>query len=107
MTDVGTTIVFVFRRWKITSKLYDLQAMKLKYTVSFIRLKCLAVTAKPGTKMLIKYNSNSLEDEEEKELINIELNERRAVHENNENCIEFRLSDKHREEKDITQINLV
>ena len=52
-------------------------------------------TGRPVAKTLIKYNSNSLEenDEEEKELIDIELTEQKTDPYNDENSIGFWWSD--------------
>ena len=59
---------------EITSELSDPVVMQSKHTMSIYSIKILA-TGKPVAKILIKYNSNRLEenDEEEKEPINIEL----------------------------------
>ena len=52
-------------------------------------------------KFLIEYNGNSSEenDDEEKETINIEFTDQKSDHENYKNAIDFRLSDKQREDK--------
>ena len=49
-------------------------------------------TERPVAKTLIKYNRNSspVNDEEEKESINIELIEQKTDHYNDENAIDFR-----------------
>ena len=49
-------------------------------------------TSPPVSKTLIKYNSNGLEenDEEENEPIDIELNDQKTDHYNDENAIDFK-----------------
>ena len=66
---------------EITLELSDLVVMQSKHIMSHIfHLKKFA-TGRPVAKTLIKYNSNNLEEngEEEKEPINIELNERKQI----------------------------
>ena len=61
-------------------------------------------TGLPVAKTLIKYNSNNLEenDEKEKDPIDIEFTEQKTDPYNDENAIDFRLSDVQEEdEKDI------
>ena len=52
-------------------------------------------TGRPVAKTLVKYDSNSLEenDKEEKEPINIELTEQKTNSDNDENAIDFKWSD--------------
>ena len=64
----------------------------------------------PVAKALIKYNSNRLgvNEEEEKEPINIEPTEQKTEPYNDENAIDFRLSGvQYEDEKDITLANLI
>ena len=61
-------------------------------------------------KILIKYNSNNLEenDEEEKEPIDIEFTEQKAGPENDENVIDFKWSDVQEEnQKHIAKANFI
>ena len=69
----------------------DPVVMQSKHTISRIFHKILA-TGRPVAKALIEYNSNSLEenDEEEKELIDIELIEQKTYPYNDENAIDFK-----------------
>ena len=67
-------------------------------------------TGRPVTKTLIKYNSNSLEenDEEDKDPINIELTEQKTDPYNDEYAIDSKLSDLIEEdEKDIALANFI
>ena len=61
---------------EVTLELSDPVVMQSKHTIYYVFRKNLAAGL-PVAKTLIKYNSNSLEenDEEEKEPINIEFNE--------------------------------
>ena len=65
-------------------------------------------TGLPVAKILIKYNSNNLEenDEEEKEPINIELIEKNWSW-NDENAIDFRWSDVKEDKQDIALTNFI
>ena len=66
------------------------------------------VNGSPIAKTLIKYNNNLEENEEEKELINIELSEQKANPYNDENAIDFRLSNVQEEdEEDIVLTNFI
>ena len=67
------------------------------------------VASLPVAKTLIKYNSNSSEenDEEEKEPIDIEFTEQKTDPENNENVIDFRWSDVQEDEEDIALVNFI
>ena len=67
-------------------------------------------TGSPVTKTLIKYNSNSLEenDEEDKDPINIQLTEQKTDSYNDEYAIDSKLSDLIEEdEKDIALANFI
>ena len=68
-------------------------------------------TGRPVAKILIKYNSNNLEenDEEEKELINIELIVKKKKDPyNDENAIDSKWSDvKEEDEEDIALTNFI
>ena len=74
---------------EVTLELSDLVVMQSKHTILINSIKVLA-TGRPVAKTLIKYNSNSFEvnDEEEKEPINIELTEQKADPYNDENAID-------------------
>ena len=63
----------------------------------------------PVAKILIEYNLNNLEenDEEEKEPIHIELNEGKTDPYNDENAIDFRWSDVQKNEEDIDLANFI
>ena len=76
---------------EVTLELSDLVVMQSKHTILINSIKVLA-TGRPVAKTLIKYNSNSFEvnDEEEKEPINIELTEQKADPYNDENAIDFK-----------------
>ena len=72
--------------------------------------KKISATGWPVAEILIKYNNNNLEenDEEEKEPINIELTDQKIDPYNDENSIDSRLSDLTEEdEKDIALANLI
>ena len=64
---------------EIILEFFDLVVMQSKHTLSLNFIKFL-VTGGPITKTLIKYNSNSLEenDEKEKEPIDLEFAEQKA-----------------------------
>ena len=67
-------------------------------------------TGWPVAEILIKYNNNSLEvnDDKEKEPINIELTEQKADPYNDENDIDFRWSDvKEEDEEDIALTSFI
>ena len=67
-------------------------------------------TGRPVAKVLIKYNSNNLEenDEEEKEQINIELNEQKTDPYNDEIANDFKWSDvKEEDDEDIALANFI
>ena len=66
-------------------------------------------TGKSVAKILIKYNSNSLEknDEEEKKPINIELTEQKTDPYNDENAIDFKWSNVQEEEVDNALANFI
>ena len=73
--------------------------MQSKHTMSCILFKNLA-TGLPVLKTLIKYNNNSLEenDEKEKEPIDLEFVEQKADPYNDENSIDYKWSDVNEEE---------
>ena len=67
-------------------------------------------TGRPVAKILIKYNNNNLEenDEEEKEPINIELTDKKTDRYNDENSIDSKWSDLTEEdEEDIALANFI
>ena len=94
---------------EITLELSDPVVMQSKHTMFCIFHKILA-TGLPVAKALIKYNSNNLEenDEEEKELINIELTDQKTDSYNDENSIDSKWSDLTEEdEEDIALANSI
>ena len=75
--------------------------MECKHTRSHLFYSNSTVVFSVGPKFLIEFNGNSSEenDEEEKEAINMEFTDRKSDHKNYKNAIDFRLSDKQREDK--------
>ena len=90
---------------EVTSKLFDLVVMQYKHTMSYIFYKILA-TGWPVAKILIKYNNNNLEenDEEEKEPINIELTDKKTNPYNDEYYIGSKWSDLTEENEEDTAL---
>ena len=69
-----------------------------------------SATGRQVAEILIKYNSNNLEeyDEEEKEPINIEFTDQKTVHYNDENSIDSKWSDlTEKDEEDIALANFI
>ena len=78
--------------------------------MSYIFHKKISATGWPVAEILIKYNNNNLEenDEEEKEPINIELTEQKTDLYNDENSIDSKWSDLIEEdEEDIALANFI
>ena len=82
---------------QIASKWYNFIGMEFKHTRSHLFYSNSTSVFSVGPKFLIEFNGNSSEenDEEEKEAINIEFTD----HKNYNNAIDFRFSDKQREDK--------
>ena len=85
---------------QIASKLYNFIGMEFKHTRSHLFYSNSTAGFSVEPKFLIEFNGNSSEEnDEEKEAINIEFIDQKSDHENYKNAIDFRLSDKQREDK--------
>ena len=82
-------------------KWYNFIGMEFKNTRSHLFDSNSTAGFSVEPKFLIEFNGNSSEenDDEEKVTINIELSDQKIDHENYKNAIDFRLSDKQREDK--------
>ena len=77
-------------------KWYNFIGMEFKHTRSHLFDSNSTDGFSVEPKILIEFNGNS---SEEKEAINIEFTDQKSDHENYKNAIDFRLSDKQREDK--------
>ena len=94
---------------EVTLELSDIVAMQSKHTMSHMYFIKTLATDLPVSKTLIEYNNNLEENnEEEKDLINIELTEQKKESYNYENANDFRWLDVTEEDKeDIALANFI